>query len=119
MIVLFQPVLLLFHFVNVKSIKGQFPFCLVKSFYIHFLRPSQGLNEVLSGSPGHVDSLGGQVTFKGPGKPSSKKIIHQDNQEVALGKQNVRAACPKDTQFFSSALSVAQRGIIGLTFSKL
>ena len=100
MIVLFQPVLLLFHFVNVKSIKGQFPFCLVKSFYIHFLRPSQGLKEVLSGSPGHVDSLAGQVTFKGPGKPSSKKIIHQDNQEVALGKQNVRAACPKDTQFF-------------------
>ena len=36
MIVLFQPVLLLFHFVNVKSIKRQFLFCLVKSFYHTF-----------------------------------------------------------------------------------
>lgn len=88
--------------------------------FLHtFSEAFTGLERSLSGSPGHVDSLGGQVTFKGPGKPSSKKIIHQDNQEVALGKQNVRAACPKDTQFFSSALSVAQRGIIGLTFSKL
>lgn len=64
MIVLFQPVLLLFHFVNVKSIKRQFPFCLVKSFYILFLRPSLGLKEVLSASQRHVNSLGGQVTFK-------------------------------------------------------
>ena len=83
-----------------RALKGSFLFALWKVSTYIFLRPSQGLKEVLSGSPGHVDSLGGQVTFKGPGKPSSKKIIHQDNQEVALGKQNVRAACPKDTQFF-------------------
>ena len=30
------------------------------------------------------------------GKSSSNKIINWDDQEVALGKQNVRAACPKD-----------------------
>lgn len=47
MIVLFQPVLLLFHVVNVKSIKRQFPFFLVKSFFLRFLRPSQGLKESL------------------------------------------------------------------------
>ena len=41
MIVLFQPVLLLFHVVNVKSIKRQFP------FFLRFLRPSQGLKESL------------------------------------------------------------------------
>lgn len=35
----------------------------------------------------------------------SNKIISEDKQEVALGWQNVRAACPKDKlefQFFSS-----------------
>lgn len=47
MIVLFQPVLLLFHVVDVKSIKRQFPFFLVKSFFLRFLRPSQGLKESL------------------------------------------------------------------------
>ena len=33
---------------------------------------------------------------KGPSKPSSNKIINQDEEEVSLGKENVRAACPKD-----------------------
>lgn len=33
---------------------------------------------------------------KGPGNPSSDKIINKDKQEVALGKQNARAACLKD-----------------------
>ena len=33
---------------------------------------------------------------KGPGKQSSNKIINQDEKEVALGKKNGRAACPKD-----------------------
>ena len=30
------------------------------------------------------------------GKSSCNKIINWDDQEVALGKRNVRAACPKD-----------------------
>ena len=33
---------------------------------------------------------------KGPGKSSSNKINNYDEPEVALGKQNERAACPKD-----------------------
>ena len=33
---------------------------------------------------------------KGPGKSSSNKIIIQDEQEMVLGKRNVKAACPKD-----------------------
>lgn len=41
---------------------------------------------------------------KGPaGKSSSKKIINEDEQDVALGKQNARAPCPKvklDVNFF-------------------
>ena len=42
---------------------------------------------------------------KGLSKVPSNKIISYDEREVALGKQNVRAACPKDKlefQFFSS-----------------
>ena len=38
-----------------------------------------------------------------PGKSSSNKIINEDEQEVALGKQNVRAPRPKvklDVIFF-------------------
>lgn len=100
MIVLFQPVLLLFHFVNVKSIKGQFPFCLVKSFYIHFLRPSQGLKEVLSGSPGHVDSLGGQVTFKGPGKPSSKKLFTKTTKKWPWANKMSELPAQRTRSFF-------------------
>ena len=44
---------------------------------------------------------------KGPGKSSSDKIINYDEPEVALGKQNERAACPKDKlefKFFLRAL---------------
>ena len=33
---------------------------------------------------------------KGPGKSSSSKIFNQDQQELASGKQNMRAACQKD-----------------------
>ena len=33
---------------------------------------------------------------KGPGKSSSNKIFNQDQQELASGKQNMRAACQKD-----------------------
>ena len=33
---------------------------------------------------------------KGSGKSTSNKIINQDQQEVASGKQNMRAACQKD-----------------------
>ena len=33
---------------------------------------------------------------KGPGKSSSNKIIIQDEQEMVLGKRNVKAACTKD-----------------------
>ena len=33
---------------------------------------------------------------KGAGKSLSNKIINKDQQEVVLGKWNVRAACPKD-----------------------
>ena len=41
------------------------------------------------------------------GMSSSNKIINEDDQEVAFGKWNVRAACPKDKLefkvfFFSS-----------------
>ena len=41
------------------------------------------------------------------GMSSSNKIINEDDQEVAFGKRNVRAACPKDKLefkvfFFSS-----------------
>ena len=57
-----------------------------------------GLKNVLSSSLGQVDFLAGQVTFKahllkGPGKSSSNKIIIQDEQEMVLGKRNVKAAC--------------------------
>ena len=33
---------------------------------------------------------------KGPAITSSNKIINQVEQEVALGKQNIGAVCPKD-----------------------
>ena len=33
---------------------------------------------------------------KGSGKSTSNKIINQDQQEVASGKQNMIAACQKD-----------------------
>ena len=33
---------------------------------------------------------------------SSNKIINEDQQEVALGKQNMTAACPKDKLEFKS-----------------
>ena len=38
---------------------------------------------------------------KGPGNSSSNNIITQDYQEVASGKQNVRATCPKDKLEFN------------------
>ena len=44
---------------------------------------------------------------KGSGKSTSNKIINQDQQEVASGKQNMRAACQKDKleiKFFFRAL---------------
>ena len=45
---------------------------------------------------------------KHPGKSSSNKLINEDEQEVALGKQNVRALCAKvklDVKFFSRPCS--------------
>lgn len=59
----------------------------------------------------------GKVTFKAytfpmgedPGMSSSIEIIHQDKQEVALSRQNVRAACPAknklEIKFFFLALT--------------
>ena len=41
------------------------------------------------------------------GMSSSNKIINEDDQEVAFGKRNVRAACPK-----------GQAGIQGFFFFK-
>lgn len=43
------------------------------------------------------------------GRPSSNKTINQKVQEVALGKQNVTAACPKEKlefKFFSGPSSI-------------
>ena len=48
---------------------------------------------------------------KGPGKSSSHKIINQDQQEVASGKQNMRAAYQKDKleiKFFSSPVKTSE-----------
>ena len=44
---------------------------------------------------------------KDSGKSTSNKIINQDQQEVASGKQNMRAACQKDNmeiKFFRALL---------------
>ena len=38
---------------------------------------------------------------KAPSKSSSNKIINLDEQEMAVGKQNKRAACPKDKLEFT------------------
>ena len=44
---------------------------------------------------------------QGLGRPSSNKTIHSKVQEVALGKQNVTAACPKEKlEFFSGPSSI-------------
>ena len=62
----------------------------------------QGSKQVPSSSPGQVDFLAGQVTFKahlpnkGKNNWSSNRIINREKQKVALTKQNMRAACPKD-----------------------
>ena len=49
---------------------------------------------------------------KGPGKSSSNKIFNQDQQELASGKQNMRAACQKDKLeikfFFSSPVKTSE-----------
>ena len=45
---------------------------------------------------------------QGLGRPSSNKTINKKVQEVALGKQNVTAACPKEKlefKFFSGPSS--------------
>lgn len=63
---------------------------------------------------GQVDFLGGQVAFKayllpkGQGfrKSPSNKIIDYNQQEVALGKQNARAAGPKDKLEFTVFLAL-------------
>ena len=62
----------------------------------------QGSKKVLSLGV-QVDFLAGQVPFqaliylaKGTGKPSSRKIINWDKEEVTLGKRNMRDACPKN-----------------------
>ena len=61
------------------------------------------LKKAPSGSPGPVDFLAGQVTFKltcpkgeVPGESSTNKIINQDEGEVTPGKGNVRANYPRD-----------------------
>ena len=62
----------------------------------------QGSKQVPSSSPGQVDFLARQVTFKahlpnkGKNNWSSNRIINQEKQKVALTKKNMRAACPKD-----------------------
>ena len=62
----------------------------------------QGSKQVPSGSAGQVDFLAGQVTLKahlpnaGQDNWSSNRIINREKQKVALTKQNMRAACPKD-----------------------
>lgn len=43
---------------------------------------------------------------KGPGKQSSNEIINQDGKEMALGKENGRAACPKDMPKLFRALVI-------------
>ena len=66
----------------------------------------QGSKQVPSSSPGQVDFLAGQVTFKvhlpnkGKNNWSSNRIINRQKQKVALTKQNMRAACPKDKTDF-------------------
>lgn len=44
-----------------------------------------------------------------PGMSSSKEIIHEDKQEVALSRQDVRAPCPAknklEIKFFFLALT--------------
>ena len=42
---------------------------------------------------------------KGPDNSTSNKIINFDEQRVALGKQNVKAAYPKDKLEFKFFLS--------------
>ena len=42
---------------------------------------------------------------KGLSKSSSNEIINKDEQEVAPGKQNMRAACSKDKREFQFFLS--------------
>ena len=54
----------------------------------------QGSKKLLSSSPEQVTLR--CLIRKGTGKSPSNKIINQDKQEVALGEQNVKAACPKD-----------------------
>ena len=44
---------------------------------------------------------------KGSGKSTSNKIINQDQQEVASGKQNMRAACQKDKLLYCAPIARA------------
>ena len=68
----------------------------------------QGSKQVPSGSAGQVDFLAKQVTFKahlpnkGQDNWSCNRIINREKQKVALTKQNMRAACPKDKHCISS-----------------
>ena len=61
----------------------------------------QGSKKVPSSSPGQVDFLAGQVTFKAhlPNKVknnwSSNRIINQEKQKVALTKQNYESCLPQ------------------------
>ena len=60
---------------------------------------TQGLKKVWPGSLGQENFLIGQLTFKAylpHDLLSSNKIINWDQQEVALGKQFEKAACPVD-----------------------
>ena len=74
------------------------------------------LKKAPSGSPGPVDFLAGQVTFKltcpkgeVPGESSTNKIINQDEREVTPGKGNVRANYPRDKLLFFS-LGIPEQG---------
>ena len=68
----------------------------------------QGSKQVPSSSPGQVDFLAGQVTFKahlpnkGKNNWSSNRIINWEKQKAALTKQNLRAACRKDFKIFQA-----------------
>ena len=68
-----------------------------------------GSKKFSSSNPGQVDFLAEQVTFEAylPNEQESNEVFNWAKQKVALGKQNVRAACPKDKlefKFFRALL---------------
>ena len=90
---------------------------------------NQGSKKVLSGCPGQVDVLVGQVTFhshlpngQGPRQVVCQLNCKKSNLRLAQGKQNLRATCQKsklEFKFFSSPamnsllLNVCTLGFLG------